>query len=310
MIGQRALISPLLGLMFLATSITSSAVAADRPAYFAHQSISRQTILHEPRGLPPGMAPLVIALHGSRQTVRDLRQWIDLDAIAGRHQFRVAYPIAINRLWTYGRRINTPMQSIRGEPVDDVGFVSAMIDRFIEHGIADPERVYVVGVSRGGMLANALACALGDKIAGFAVLLASMTDHQLGDCAAPRPRPMLILAGTEDQIIPYDGWRRPFGRILSIPETTAFWRRAHGCRAPSRSTLRDLDPNDGTTVDQIDWHDCQSGQVLRLYRVNGGGHELPSFIPLVDTRERDLGRRSRDMDTAEAVWKFFARAQR
>lgn len=80
------------------------ASAADSPDYFSHQEISRQVTLHEPRDIPPGPAPLVIALHGSQQTTRSLRQWINLDAVAARHKFRVAYatlvitmvPLALN----------------------------------------------------------------------------------------------------------------------------------------------------------------------------------------------------------------------
>jgi polyhydroxybutyrate depolymerase len=93
-----------------------------------HQGAERRAIIHQPATTPPSPLPLIIALHGFGQTTESLRNWLRLDATADREGFRVVYPEAIDRLWSYGRPINRPMPTIAGETVDDVGFIRLLID--------------------------------------------------------------------------------------------------------------------------------------------------------------------------------------
>ena len=44
---------------------------------------------------------------------------------------------------------------------------------------------------------------------------------------------------------------------------------------------------------------------MRLYRVNGGGHQIPSLTAIASAQsEQRWGLRSRDMETAEEVWSY------
>ena len=54
------------------------------------------------------------------------------------------------------------------------------------------------------------------------------------------------------------------------------------------------------------WTGCRAGGKLRLYRVDGGGHQVPSFA--ADSSEQGvsrLGLRNRDIETADEIWTFF-----
>jgi polyhydroxybutyrate depolymerase len=141
---------------------------ADEVLTFSHQGIARTATVHAPADLPAGPAPVVIGLYGHGSTIEGLRNWLHLDATADREHFVAVYPEAVDHDWSYGRPVVNPMPAANGEPVDDVGFIRQIIDKLVETKRADPARVYVSGVSRGGLMTYTVACALADRIAAAA----------------------------------------------------------------------------------------------------------------------------------------------
>lgn len=66
------------------------------------------------------------------------------------------------------------------------------------------------------------------------------------------------------------------------------------------------DPAGRTRVKLVEWSKCQSGARLLLYRVAGGGHQLPSTLSTNPGWWRDkFGLRNHDIETAEEVWSYF-----
>ncbi len=285
--------------------------AASEIVKLTHQGVERTAVLHRPAPASAGARPLVIVLHGQGGTGADLRRWAGFDALADREGFVAVYPDAIDGQWSYGRPIILPMPSVKGETVDDVGFLRRLIAHLVERDIADATRVYVFGVSRGGLLAFTLACVLDDVIAAAAPVVTGMTDHQRDDCKPQRPVPIVVIAGTHDTTQWYDGWIYQTGRLLSVPESLEFWRARHGCTGQQARLLPHRRADDRTRVALIEWTGCAGAAPLRLYRVQGGGHQLPSRAgrraPLSDAR---LGARNTDIETAEEVWAFFKRYTR
>jgi polyhydroxybutyrate depolymerase len=282
-----------------------AAADADETIKLNHQGVERAAVLYQPAGAPLP-APLVIALQGLGQSTEQLRGALKLDAVADRERFAVLYPDAIEHRWSYGRPIfNQPMPTVGGATVDDIGFVRVLIDDLVSRKIADPARVYATGMSRGGLMAFTLACALAEKIAATAPLLTGMTDVQREDCRPARPVPVMVLAGTSDWTQSYDGWLAELGRLLSVPETMEFWRSLHGCTQQDRKILPHRDNRDRTHVVLVEWNNCQSGARLRLYRINGGGHQIPSLTAIADAEsEQRWGWRNRDVETAEEIWAY------
>jgi polyhydroxybutyrate depolymerase len=271
----------------------------------SHQGTTRTAVLYRP-ATAVGPVALVIALHGLGGTGANFRTWFHLDAVAAREGFAVVYPDAIDKRWSYGRPIIGPMPVVNGETVDDIGFLGALIDELVKRRIADPVRVYVTGMSRGALMTFTVACALSDRVAAAAPIASGMTDHQREDCRPSRPVPFVVIAGTEDHAQKYDGWIYPRGRLLSIPESLEYLRVLHRCREQSDHPLPQRDPRNPTRVVLVEWDACASGAQLRFYRIEGGGHQIPSIIaadsPL--SRER-FGRRNHDIEAAEEIWKFF-----
>lgn len=283
---------------------TAAGGRADDTITLTHQGVERNAVLHRAAGAA-SPAPLVITLQGLSQSTQQLRDTLKLDPVADRERFAVLYPDAIEHKWSYGRPIIQPMPTVGSETVDDVGFLRLLIDDLVARKVADPARVYVTGMSRGGLMAFTLACALADRIAAAAPLITGMTEAQREDCRPARPVPIMALAGTNDWAQAYDGWIAAMGRLLSVPETMEFWRALHGCGQQDRQMLPHRDDRDRTRVILVEWSDCRSGARLRLYRVNGGGHQIPSLTAIADAQsEQRWGLRSRDVETAEEVWAY------
>jgi polyhydroxybutyrate depolymerase len=309
MLGRRGLLQAFAALGF-AAGVFSSASCAAEGLTLTHQGTARTAVLHRGAGAA-GPRPLVIALHGQGGTGEDFRGWAKLDTVADREGFIVAYPDAVDGRWSYGRPIIQPMPTIGSQTVDDAGFLRRLIEDLVARKLADPQRVYVFGVSRGGLMAFTAACVLDDLIAAAAPVLTGMTEHQREDCRPARGVPLVVIAGTDDTAQMYDGWLHPSGRLLSVAETLEFWRTRHGCAAQEAGFLPHRDRADRTGVMLVEWTGCAGERPLRFYRVQGGGHQMPSTTaratPLI---EQKFGRRNADFETAEEVWRFFKRFTR
>jgi polyhydroxybutyrate depolymerase len=291
-----------------AVSLAISPAVSDEPLAYNYQGVPRTAFMYKPGNEKSGPLPLMIVLHGRGEKVDEVRRRIQFDNTARRENFIVVYPEAIEQRWNFGRAATNPTPSAAAAPINDVEFIRMLIDDLASKKIVDRTRVYVAGVGRGGLMAFTLACALPDHIAGAAPLLTGMMEAQRDDCHPSRPMPLVLLAGTNDFQQWYDGRLAPEGRLLSIPETAEFWRVVDKCKG---ETAKFLDPHreiaDQTRIRMIDWTDCDRPGLLRLYRINGGGHQIPSFNPATGEDEKKFGRRNLDIEAADEIWDFLKR---
>ncbi len=106
----------------------------------------------------------------------------------------------------------------------------------------------------------------------------------------------------------YDGATAEGFRLLSIPETLEFWRRKRGCAKRITMEVPPHNATDSTRAVVVEWIECQDPSPLLFYRIEGGGHHLPSFAPLPEGRTERHGGRSQTVETAEELWDFFSTA--
>lgn len=306
--GNRDLVRQLAvgALLVLTASWTPSGGArAAEATVFPYQGVDRHYVLHAAPNRA-GPVPLVLALHGLNESVSQLRASWTLDAVADREGFDVLYPEGLTGRWAYVDTRPVGLPDGQGL-VDDVGFISALLDKMVAGHVADPARIYVVGVSNGALMAWALACRMSDRLAGVAALISGMVERQAQQCHPARLVPLMVLAGTDDLIQDYDGAMGDNYRLMSVPETLEFWRQLRGCTGMSWQEIPPHEQEDPTAAVRVDWTGCQDLSPLRFWRIEGGGHRLPSFAPLLDReRQRRHGGRSQAIETAEEVWAFFA----
>jgi polyhydroxybutyrate depolymerase len=174
----------------------------------------------------------------------------------------------------------------------------------------DRDRIYVTGISNGGMMSYRLACDLADQITAVAAVTANLSEELAARCDPARPVPLLILNGTEDPLIRWEGgeikvFRKSRGNVLSVDETVEMWRAFNGCPAdPQVEVLPDESPGDHTRVRREVYAPWTDGAVIDLMVVEGGGHTWPGgyqYLP-----DWLVGRTSRDIDANVVIWDFLA----
>lgn len=268
----------------------------------------RSFIVTVPEDARPGETfPTIFALHGALMTGKSMRRIIGFDELAAEGRFVVVYPNGVRRRWNDGRRMH------RGRP-NDVQFMRDLAEHLIKEGLADPNRLYLMGVSNGGMLTFRVACESPGVFAAYGAVIANMPATLVDRCDQRGIAPMLIINATKDPLVPWEGgeigrWRNR-GEVLSTQETVDFWRGYNGCSGSAQmKALPDKDRTDGSTVVAKQYTDCGSRAPVVLLSVEGGGH-LP---PGADIGGRPLlesmlgGPANQDISAAEVSWRFFRR---
>jgi len=132
------------------------------------------------RGAP---APLVLVLHGGGGNASIAEGMTGFSELAEKTGFIVVYPEGSGRFrgrlltWNAGHCCGHAME----QRVDDVAFISALLDRLGADYPVDPRRIYVTGMSNGGMMAHRL---------GIALSAASPRSRRSSRrCSATKPRP-------------------------------------------------------------------------------------------------------------------------
>ncbi len=197
--------------------------------WLTHDGRERTYALYTPPQ-PSASMPLLIALHGGggRGSGMIHITYGGFNRLAERETFVVVYPDGVDKRWNDGRGL-TEWRAHR-ERVDDVGFIAALIDQISAEQPIDRRRVYVTGISNGGMMSYRLACELGDRIAAIAPVVAALPAH-LSGCVPPHAMPIILMNGTDDPLIPYQG-----GPTTPLPSG---WRAMAAARrrcAPTFST--------------------------------------------------------------------------
>jgi polyhydroxybutyrate depolymerase len=258
--------------------------------------------------------PLVIALHGGGGTGARMEK-LTLDGfntLGDKEGFLVVYPDGIENHWNDGRA-TVKYRTIR-DKVDDVGFISALIDHLVQERQVDKNRVYVTGISNGAMMSFRLACELTGKIAAIAAVSGNLPYDLAPHCAPARPISVLMINGTADPLMPYGGGevgakRVKVGKVLSVAQTVKFWTAHNQCSpTPAVTGEPPRNPRDGTRVRKEVYSGGQEGTEVILYTIEGGGHSWPKghqYLP-----EFFVGKTSQNLDATEAIWNFFKRQGR
>jgi hypothetical protein len=165
------------------------------------------------------------------------------------------------------------------------------------------------------MMALRVGCELADKVAAVASVIAALPEDLSPNCEPSRSIPILMIAGTDDPLVPWEGGEVTVGQnrrgsVISVPETVEFWRQRNYCGTlPVSSELPNRNFLDVSTVTLEAYRDCAGLSEVQLYRINGGGHRWPDG-PELPPVERLLagqlfGRMNRDISATSVIWEFF-----
>ncbi len=241
-------------------------------------------------------APLVVMLHGGFGTGLGAERSYHWDDAAARFGFVVLYPDGIQRAWNAGECCGAPQRN----GVDDVGFLSALIEQVARDENVDRSRIYVTGMSNGAMMAYRMACEAPLDIAAIGPVAGTLAVS----CERANPTSVLAIHGLADQNVPFEGGiaRKGFGGKTvrrSVPASIARWREIDGCASPvSRS--------EGSVTQTR--AACVQNRTVEIITIAGAGHQWPGGNPPSALAEAllHLDQPSNALDATATLWSFFA----
>jgi len=264
----------------------------------------RRYTLHVPPSYSPKTpVPLVLNLHGGGGRSATARLQTGMDRTADRAGFIVVYPDGTGRTiwshrlltWNAGECCGPAVE----KNVDDVGFISAVLDDVASLFNIDAGRIYATGLSNGAMMAYRLACELSGRIAAIGPVAATMG---LKECRPTRPVSVIHFHGTADRNSPFAGGVGSLAVVkmqhMSVMDDIMFWVKVNRC-SPEPVEKYSL-PN--TTVEIFRAGD---GTEVELVRIEGMGHGWPGGREML-SRELE-GDVSHSINANDMMWDFFQR---
>jgi polyhydroxybutyrate depolymerase len=269
--------------------------ASPRAGTTTFGGIARTYRVYRPAALArTSPVPLVVVLHGGYGSGAGAEAGLHWDQAADAYGFVALYPDGIFRAWNAGTCCGFPMQ----RQIDDLGFLTALVEQTMRDENVDSKRVYVTGISNGAMMTYRLACesrltfaAIGPVAGTFSV-----------PCHHPKPTSVLAIHGLTDTRVPFNGGigtgvdKTP---RLSVPDVMARWRSTDTC-APPR--VREVPPV------RYETSNCAAGRTVELITIAGAGHQWPGSEtpPPIAVSLIGLEQPSRALDATAVLWEFFA----
>ena len=150
---------------------------------------------------------------------------------------------------------------------DDIGFIEKVIDH--HKNKYDIQRVIVIGMSNGGMIAQAIGCNLTDKVDAI-INIEGM--QALGmSCIPKKPITMVIYGAKNDTTVPPEDILASDGYFYEpMQNTVNDWKNAFNC---SNSTTKEiLSP---ANISEAHFYDCDDGVTVTSILDHNNDHDWP-----------------------------------
>jgi polyhydroxybutyrate depolymerase len=246
-------------------------------------------------------AAIVIAFHGGTGSGRNMAELSRFSAVADREGFLVAYPDGLHGHWRDGRTLPRGMLA---EGADDVAFVAALLDDASKFHKLDPHRIFAAGISNGGIFSHYLALKMSDRIAAIGVVSGGIATEIAADFKPAQPVSVLIIHGTSDPLVPYNGGNvaRAHGSVVSTGAAVELWRSADGLQGEPK---RQHQPATAGACGE-EWQSWSGGRkdsALTVIALDGGGHAWPGAAKNLPAAV--VGTSCPELDATRTIWEFF-----
>jgi poly(hydroxyalkanoate) depolymerase family esterase len=270
--------------------------------------------------------PLVVVLHGCRQSAAEIRTLTRFDALAARFGFAVLYPgaraSAGNPLgcWQWWAPEN---QTRSG---DEPGIILAMIEKANEIAAIDRQRVYALGLSSGGAMsailgalypetfaavgvhsgmpyagASTAACALQALSEGGVEPESRATIAYHGQGTRHRVMPIMVVHGSDDRVAaPINGGLiiAQFAKLNDLADDGDGDNQS--IDAVADATFDNRVP-EGRSYALRGFHDARGKTVMRELVVDGMGHAWSGGPPGANFSD------PQGPDASSLFWQFLSR---
>jgi polyhydroxybutyrate depolymerase len=285
--------------------------------------LQRDYRLHVPPAAASGKPlPLVLNLHGATQNAQLQEITSDMDPNGDMNGYLVAYPdgtriskvltpdpVAKNAQygWNAGMCCGLPVT----KHINDVGFLLKVISDIAAKTPVDLTRVYMTGISNGGMMAYAMAAEASGHVAAISSISGQV---EIPAIHPTRSVPTMEFHSVDDPIAKFDGTpnKNPLLQ-LSVMEGIDQWVKADGCdKKPIIGTEivgAAGSISAGETATPISYTHCRSGAEVALWRFTGSGHVWPgsplNMGPKKNWILAGVGQGIILVDADETMWQFF-----
>lgn len=163
--------------------------------------------LYKPSYLPSEKVPVLLALHGAYGNASFIEQHLGINALADKYGFMIAYPngtegvtmlMKNKRMWNAGNCCGVASR----RNIDDVGFLTRIINDLVYNHSADPKRVFISGHSNGSMMSYRFICERPEMVTAMIGIAGPLT---LNRCRNARGLKILHIHGAKDKFVPSYG---------------------------------------------------------------------------------------------------------
>jgi polyhydroxybutyrate depolymerase len=263
-----------------------------------HDGLSRTFHLYLPKNYDGKTTlPLVFVLHGGGGNADHIEEATGFSKLAEKEGFICVYPNGTSRL---GDRLLT--WNAGGDccgyaldhNIDDVGFISTLIDHLTEHLAIDERRIYSCGFSNGAFMSYRVACEIPHKLAGVGIVAGALNCN----CEPSEPISIIHIHGKDEKHVPYGGGIGEKAGVERVDKSVFFardfWIECNGCsRTPDTHTINEV------AIDSFGGG--RLGADFKLISIKGFGHAWPggNYIPATGVDP------TCSINATEELWHFF-----
>lgn len=225
-------------------------------------------------------SPLIVLLHGYGSSGAGQDNYMKFSALVDRFGYLLATPDGTQeeagenrRFWNASKACCNFLE----KPLDDSGYVMAIIDKVSASYNVDARRIYLIGHSNGGFMSYRTAYEHSDVIAGIASIAGAEATEALP--APQHPVHVLQIHGTADGTIAYAGSDIRGNSYPGAAETIQRWAAYNGCASQGQVIgMLDLDRSlEGLETTRSSFMEsCRIGGSAELWTIADGAH-VPSI---------------------------------
>lgn len=303
-LGRNSTLRKVLRLLFYGVIVLCavqplSAQLQTRP--LVHNGYDRPYLIFLPPHLPP-RPTVVFMLGGIHSTTESESQNFGWTGLANRNAFIVVFlsPVRTNLNLPIDRKNITfwEMQGSRthllapgGLPVDDDGYLLAVLQDILHHDHPDRKRIFFVGFSSGSGMVQLFAARHSKYVSGIVAVATPLMEPP---AKLVRPVPILYVHGDNDE--QFSGFETHSPYFATTPHGNwVTWGYLDGCRVQTAART-----DWGV---RFSWKGCKNHVPVIADFVAHLGHEWPGSL---DSDWNQKHRPHHPLDFTEIAWQFLA----
>lgn len=289
--------------------------------------LTRRYRVHVPPAASTGEPlPVVFNLHGDTQNGQLEELQTQMDPNADLNGYLVVYPdgTRVSKVLTpdpvakqaqYGWNAGACCALPAIRKISDVGFLVKVIADVATRTPVNLRRVYITGISSGGMMANAMGAEASGR---FAAISAIEGPLEIPAIHPTRAVPVMEFASRSDPIVPFNGTPNKNPKLVfSALEGIGQWVRADGCSGIPHDARPIVGAagsiSAGETATLVTYGHCEGGAEVDLWRLTGSGHVWPGSLLNTGPRSgwilQGVGEGTVLVDANQTMWNFFKKHQ-